>query len=99
MYESAIDTLAHLTLEKRADKHRLSLGGVSLPPLDAFLKRHPEVKEIEVCTDNDMHGRRAAEQIEKTYMDKYRVVRNLPVLEGYDYADIAKEVYATNDDN
>ena len=93
MYESAIDALAHLTLEKRADKHRLSLGGVSLPPLDAFLKRHPEVEEIEVCTDNDIQGRRAAEQIERTYRNKYRVVRNLPVPEGYDYADLAKEKY------
>ena len=92
VYESAIDALAHLTLEKCADKYRLSLGGVSLPPLDAFLNRHPEVEEIEVCTDNDIQGRRAAEQIERTYRDKYRVVKNLPVPVGYDYADIAKEV-------
>ena len=99
VYESAIDALAHLTLEKHADKYRLSLGGVSLPPLDAFLKRHPEVEEIEVCTDNDMQGRRAAELIEKTYRDKYFVIRNLPVPVGYDYADIAQEVYATNNDN
>ena len=99
VYESAIDAMAHLTLEKHADKYRLSLGGVSLPPLDAFLKRHPEVEEIEVCMDNDIQGRRAAELIEKTYRDKYFVIRNLPVPEGYDYADIAKEVYATNNDN
>lgn len=108
VYEAAIETLAHLTLEETADKWRLSLGGIYAPKegeqsrsfsfktptaLDDFLKRHPEVEEVEICTNNDFAGRWAAEHIEKAYQGKYRIVKNLPGKEGCDYADIAKEKY------
>ena len=61
--------------------------------LDAFLKRHPEIEEIEICTNNDFAGRWAAEHLEKAYQGKYRMVKNLPEKEGCDYADLAKERY------
>ena len=108
VYEAAIETLAHLTLEETSDKWRLSLGGISAPKegeqprsfsfkkplaLDAFLKRHPEIEEIEICTNNDFAGRWAAEHIEKAYQGKYRIVKNLPEKEGRDYADLTKERY------
>ena len=104
VYEGAVDALAHLTLEQTADKYRLSLGGIyapkggesggkfSPPPaLTAFLSRHPEVEELELCLDNDFAGRWAAEHIAKEFAGKYRVVQNLPDREGWDYADLAKE--------
>ena len=106
MYEAAIETLAHLTLEGTADKWRLSLGGISAPKegepprslsfkkplaLDAFLKRHPEIEEIEICTNNDFAGRWAAGHLAKAYQGKYRIVENLPGKDGCDYADLAKE--------
>ena len=58
-----------------------------------FLKRHPEIEEIEICTNNDFAGRWAAEHLEKAYQGKYRMVKNLPEKEGCDYADLAKERY------
>lgn len=104
VYEAAIEALAHLTLEGTADKWRLSLGGIYAPKeggqahafkqppaMDAFLARHPEVEEIEICTNNDFAGRWAAEHLEKAYQGKYRMMKNLPEKEGYDYADLAKE--------
>ncbi|SCH51309.1 Uncharacterised protein [uncultured Ruminococcus sp.] len=107
LYEAAIEPLAHLTLEGAADKWRLSLGGIYAPEegkqanrnmknpvaLDAFLARHPEIEEIEICTNNDFAGRWAADHIERAYRDKYRTVRNLPAKEGCDYADLTKERY------
>lgn len=104
VYEAAIDLLAHKTLEGTHDKYRLSLGGIyapkegmaaragKLPPaLDAFLARHPEVREIEVCTDNDHAGRWAAQHMEQVYRDRYNVTLNLPDVEGRDWADIAQQ--------
>lgn len=104
VYEAAIDLLAHWTLEGTQDKYRLSLGGIyapkeravsrpgKLPPaLDAFLERHPEIREIEVCTDNDYAGRWAACHIAEAYRDRYRVIVNLPAKEGHDWADEAKQ--------
>ena len=107
IYEAAIEPLAHLTLEGTTDKWRLSLGGIYAPEegtqtsrdmknpiaLDAFLARHPEIEEIEICTNNDFAGRWAANHIEKAYQSKYRMVRNLPEKEGCDYADLTKERY------
>ena len=106
VYEAAVETLAHLTLEGTADKYRLSLGGIYAPKegeeihcvsfkkppaLDAFLSRHPEIEEIEICTNNDFAGRWAADHIAQAYADRYRIVRNLPEREGCDYADLAKQ--------
>ena len=107
MYEAAIETLAHLTIEGISDKYRLSLGGIyapkqgeeavrsfsfkNPPALDAFLGRHPEMEEIEICLNNDFAGRWAAEHLEKAYRGKYHIVMNLPEKEGCDYADLTKE--------
>ena len=109
IYEAAIEALAHLTLEGAADKWRLSLGGIYAPKkeeetvrsfsfkkppaLEAFLKRHPEIEEIEICLNNDFAGRWAAEHIKKTYQSRYRVIKNLPDKEGCDYADLTEETY------
>ena len=103
VYEAAIETLAHLTLEGTTDKYRLSLGGIYAPAesaqsrpfkppaaLESFLSRHPEVTEIEICTNNDAPGRLAAEGIRNHYKDKYQVTVNLPAREGLDFADLAE---------
>ena len=106
VYEAAIEAMAHLTLEGTVDKYRLSLGGIYAPregetawemkkhqALASFLARHPEIKEIEICTNNDFAGRWAAGQIENAYQNQYRIVKNLPEKEGCDYADLTKELY------
>lgn len=103
VYEAAVDALAHMTLENdQADKYRLSLGGISAPKegevrktfkkpsaLESFLEKHPEIKEIELCTDNDFAGRWACGQLKKAYEGKYRMIENLPSIEGADYGDMA----------
>lgn len=103
VYEACIDALAHLSLEGRADKYRLALGGISAPKegehrremkkpqaLEHFLKVHPEICEIEICTDNDFAGRWACEHIKRNYENSYQIIENLPQIEGADYADLAK---------
>ena len=91
MYEAAPDALAHMTLEGgRADKYRLSLGGIYVPQdtstdrpakspaaLEAFLQNHPEVDELERA------GWWAAQNIAKAYAGRYTVTVNLPPIEGY----------------
>lgn len=104
VYEAAIEVLAHLSLEQTRDKYRLSLGGIYAPKegiaatsfkkptaLTAFLEQHPNVCEIEVCTNNDHAGRWAAEHIRREYEGKYRIIMNLPDREGADYGDLAQE--------
>ena len=108
VYEACIDALAHMTLEGNADKYRLSLGGVAAPKegteqnvrkmkvpdaLEHFLKQHPEVTEIEICTDHDFAGRWACEQLKEHYEKEYAVFCNLPPIEGADYGDMAKQAW------
>ena len=94
-----------MTLEQRQgsrDKYRLELGGISAPKegqsqrsmkkpqaLEHFLSQHPEITEIEVCTDNDFaDGGRV--NISESYEGSYRIIENLPEIEGADWADMAK---------
>ena len=91
VYEACIDALAHMTLEEgKRDKYRLP------DALEEFLKNHPEIKEIEICTDNDFAGRWAKEQMKKHYEGTYQIICNLPEKEGADYADLAKEKKQAN---
>ena len=98
--------------EGNRDKYRLSLGGIAAPKenaqiqserfkkppdvLEEFLKNHPEIIEIEICTDNDFAGRWAKEQMKKHYEGTYQIICNLPEKEGADYADLAKEKKQAN---
>ena len=105
VYEACIDALAHMTLEEgRADTYWLALGGISAhsegqtrrmarnpPALEHFLKHHPEIKEIEICTDNDFAGRWACEHFKQVCGSRYRIIENLPQIEEADYGDMAKQ--------
>lgn len=102
VYEAAIETMAHMTLEQgKNDKYRLSLGGIAAPAgkekrwskpvaLEQFLKDHPWIEELEICVNNDAPGRGACKKISEYYKDRYRIIENLPKREGADYADLAK---------
>ena len=97
--------------EGKKDKYRLSLGGIIAPKkgtkwksdkqmkrpdaLEHFLKEHPEVQEIEICTDNDFAGRWACEQLKKHYEKEYQIFCNLPSIDGADYGDMAKSALET----
>ena len=66
------------------------------PALVHFLKSHPEIEEIEICTDNDFAGRWACEHIKSVYGNDYRVIENLPQIEGADYGDLAVQELERN---
>lgn len=63
VFEASIDALSHATLQKICGKeydniHRIAIGGQNdVRPIMYFLKRHPEVKKIYFCMDNDDAGR------------------------------------------
>ena len=110
VFEAAIDAMAEMTLAGDAvDKYRLSLGGIYTPEvgkpihppaaLEEFLRRHPQVKRIEFCLDNDPPGRAAAAALARLYGERYQVAVRLPPIEGFDYADLAQAAleYRTKD--
>lgn len=87
------------------DKYRLALGGIYAPDpskvssirrptkppaaLEQFLSDHPNIRRMEICTDNDFAGRYAAKHIAEHYRDRYEVEIKHPVPEGFDYNDMA----------
>ncbi len=77
------------TPESRKQRNPVGKPTKNPPALEHFLKNHPEIEEIEVCTDNDFAGRWACGHIRAAYGDGYRVVENLPQMEGADYGDLA----------
>ena len=60
VFEAPIDALSHATLQElegwKWNGWRLSLGGTSHVALTAFLERHPEIRRVTLCMDNDLAG-------------------------------------------
>jgi len=75
IFESAIDSMSHASLEKAMtgnaetwqQHHRLSLSGTSDTALPFFLNQHKSVKELVFCLDNDHAGREATVQMARKY--------------------------------
>jgi hypothetical protein len=81
--ESPIEILSHMTLDKMAgenwrNKHYQSLGGLTYEPVYAYLKEHPEIEVLEVCTNNDEAGRNMVERYKARFGDKVQIVHNPP---------------------
>lgn len=103
VFEAAIDAMAEMTLHSDEDKYRLSLGGIYAPKNDAphmgtrpialeeFLRRHPEVNQMELCLDNDHAGHYASRQIQTLYQKRCQITDRPPQIKGGDYADLAKQ--------
>ena len=101
IFEAPIDLLAHATLNNMKScaagnkdwqnaflKHnRLSLSGTTDYSVGPYLERHPEIKSIIVCTDNDSAGRTAAENIKSKYSPKGYSVTYIPAKHGKDYSE------------
>ena len=97
VFESAVDALSFLTMEKEKGKEWetiscLSLGGIArmtegkLPgALEWYLKEHRQTKEIHLCLDNDPPGRKAARWLREQLAD-YRMM-DAPPVRGKDYND------------
>ena len=92
IFESAIDSLSHATLENRIQGNteayradsRLSLGGTSSIVLAHYLQRHNHINELVFCLDNDETGRKRAVALAREYADKSYYTRlELPTLKDY----------------
>ena len=67
-----IDAMSDASLRIRRgaawrEQHYLSLDGLSMLPIETFLKLHPGVTHLRICTDNDKAGREHAVRLEEEY--------------------------------
>ena len=99
VFESAIDLLSYISLEKTRGIERqsnyLSLSGVYRPgknslhlpvSLERYLNENRHIREVVLCLDNDEAGRIAADAIQ-TLLSKAYTVQDLPPPNGKDYND------------
>ena len=102
--ESPVDVLSHATIHKlngdKWDGYRLSLGGVSSLALISFLKQHPEIKNVQLCLDNDKAGKNATNRIiQELLRDKefsHLKISVMPPPIGKDYNDTLKAILQLN---
>ncbi len=101
VFEAPIDLLAHATINNMKAKatgnpnwknaflkhNRLSLSGTSDTAITPYLNRHPEIKNIVLCLDNDSAGQHASEQISAKYTSMGYSVTSIPSKRGKDYAE------------
>ena len=80
VFEAEIDLLSYLTLQDKDERNEnyLALGGISEKALDEYLM-HRKIREINVCTDNDIAGDECYQKIKNRYAGKYKVTRELPI--------------------
>lgn len=73
--EAPIDALSIATMMYERDPvhcfdpYILALGGCADVALEHFLQQHPKVTQIEVCTDHDAAGLKAAHYIQSKYQE------------------------------
>ncbi len=90
VFESPIDLLSHLTLQKKDNKnwrdtHCLALGGVSTIALDCYLQCYANINELVLCLDNDESGQEAMKRICVEYESNEYLIRILLPENGKDY--------------
>lgn len=104
VFESPIDLLSHATLANLATgnseawklHNRVALSGKSDNALEHYLKKHPDIKEIAICLDNDIdgkdnngnpcnHGQVTAKKIIEKYSKLGYNMINMPPSQGKDY--------------
>jgi len=90
LFESAIDLLSFATLLRLYNKpwhenHLVSLAGVYRPKEDyreditplalkRYLSEYPEIKNIQLCLDNDMGGKIASKALKEILPKKYGII-------------------------
>lgn len=102
VFEAPIDLLSYMTLQKRhqipRDAHYVTLSGTALTALDQYLELHPEIKRINVCTDNDDAGKKCCEKIFEKYGQSIRIVRHRPHEKDYN-EDLKEALKETTEEN
>lgn len=95
LFESAIDLLSYFDLCGQADGSYLSVAGIYqqkknkevLPiAISHFLSRNPQIKNINICFDNDDKGTKAAQVIARLLATEYDI-KLMPPEVGKDYND------------
>ena len=94
VFEAAVDMLSYITMhqDEWQEHSYLALDGLSPKSLLQFLNENPEVREIDLCVDNDEGGHKGVARItaqlaELGYTD---VQSNLPTLKDWNESLIAQ---------
>ena len=96
IFEGAIDLLSFASFFKLygqnwEDKTMISLAGVYQPAklikeskvpiaINKYLDKHPEIKKIVLCLDNDEAGRNATKALQTVLSDKYEIIDKPPKI-------------------
>lgn len=81
VFEAEIDLLSYLSLRPVAEwsENYIALGGVSDRALTRFLEHREDIRQINICTDNDAAGNKFAQTITDKLQDRYEITRAKPI--------------------
>lgn len=84
VFEAEIDMLSYITLQPEIARNEnyIALGGTSDKALIKFLENR-DITHINICTDNDIEGKRCAKRVFEALGDKYTITRELPKLKDF----------------
>ena len=99
IFESAIDALSFMTLQKMAGQETndsyITLDGTSPLAVSRFLNDYEDlkIKNLVIRTDNDDAGKKTAQKITEKFKDNYKVITRHPKYEK-DYNDVLLKIRA-----
>ena len=75
VFESAIDAMSFMTIEKMNgndwhNAHYLSIGGLVPSPIIHFLRTYKEIETVEFCFDNDPAAQKFIQNFSRQFADK-----------------------------
>lgn len=99
LFESPIDLISYLTLEKLAGRKcpdaYISLSGISLKAFQAYYRMHPAVRLVYVRSDNDAAGHKAYVRLLQYVEEAEKIDSEISILPAYPkYKDYNEDLVA-----
>jgi hypothetical protein len=72
-------TLAKIQEVRDFNYHMISMGGTSYLPIEYYTNKHPTIKKMILCLDNDEEGHFFSWQIRERYGKDFQISKHVPV--------------------
>ncbi len=92
-FESPIELMSYMSINKDFNHNAISLAGVSDIALKNFLKDNNNIDTIRFCLNNDQAGKEATENLVEKYKCDYNIEFEYPCLEDFN-EDLSFSKYA-----
>ncbi|WIV11170.1 DUF3991 domain-containing protein [Proteiniborus sp. MB09-C3] len=97
-FESPIELMSYMSINKGFNHNAISLAGVSDIALKKFLRDNKNIETIRFCLNNDQAGKKATKSLVEKYKCDYSIEVEYPLLKDFN-EDIVSSKHVNNEKN